>query len=78
LSAKKIWYFTTPNSEDSVALKNAFLRVKIIFLGHRGLQDKYNIGLFELLKSNCHQIKKITVNYFNTVLIFILEKQLRT
>jgi hypothetical protein len=45
LSAKKIWYFITPNSEDSVALKNAFLRVKIIFLGHRGLQDKYNIGL---------------------------------
>ena len=34
-----------PNSEDSVALKNAFLRVKIIFLGHRGLQDKYNIVL---------------------------------
>jgi len=31
LSAKKIWYFITPNSEDSVALKNAFLRVKIIF-----------------------------------------------
>jgi hypothetical protein len=30
LSAKKIWYFTTPNSEDSVALKNAFLRVNTL------------------------------------------------
>jgi hypothetical protein len=39
------------NSEHSVALTNAFLRVKIIFLWHRGLQDKYNIGLLTKIDS---------------------------
>jgi hypothetical protein len=45
LTAKKIWYFITPNSEDSVALKKCIFTSQDYFLGHRGLQDKYNIGL---------------------------------